>query len=417
MSSVRALAEATHAAYQHFLNSGTTKTKNAILATIAEKIRANQSFLMEENKKDLANGEKDGLGKAFLDRLALTEKRIQGMADSCLEIAALPDPVGRITDMVVRPQGFKVGRMRAPIGVIGIIYEARPNVTIEAATLCMKSGNAVILRGGSSAYHSNIALVKILQDSLEAHGIEKNLISYMESTDRNAIDELLVLDDLVHLIIPRGGEGLIRSVVEKSRIPVLKHYKGVCNMFVDRDADLDMAVKLAINAKVQRPAVCNSLENLVVDEAIAEEFLPEVLNALQAEGVEIRGCEKTRAIYSTNVKPATEQDFYEEFLDLILAVKVVKNVQEGIAFINKYSSSHTETIITKNIQTANLFVNNVDSASVMINASTRLSDGGVYGLGAEIGISTDKLHARGPMGLEELTTYKWVLYGEGHVRE
>jgi len=319
--------------------------------------------------------------------------------------------------MTVRPEGFRVGRMRSPIGVIGIIYEARPNVTVETAILCLKSGNAVILRGGSSAYHSNLALVKILQDALKQHGVPENLISYLDSTDRKAVDEMLVQDDLIHLIIPRGGESLIRSVVEKSKIPVLKHYKGVCHVYVDGKADLDMALRIAVNAKVQRPAVCNAMETLLVDVAVATEFLPSVLKNLQDAGVEIRGCDRTRAIYAKDVRPATEEDYYAEFLELILAVKVVSGIDEAIQFINTYGSSHTDAIVTQDVSRAQQFVAEVDSASVMVNASTRLSDGGVYGLGAEIGISTDRLHARGPMGLEELTTYKWVVLGEGQIRE
>ena len=415
--SVRQIAEQTNQAYQKFLKQGSTKLKNQVLESIAQGLDREKEFLSNENKKDLKKGEESGLGKAMLDRLALNEKRIQGMIDACNEVAQLADPVGKIENMVVRPQGFKVGRMRSPIGVIGIIYEARPNVTIEAAILCLKSGNAVILRGGSNAFHSNMALVKILQNALKKHGIDPNLISYLESTDRTAVDEMLVQDDLIHLIIPRGGEGLIRSVVEKSKIPVLKHYKGVCNLYVDQYADLDMAVRLTVNAKVQRPAVCNSLETLVVDASIADAFLPKALKALQDAGVEIRGCERTRDVYSENVRSATEDDFYEEFLDLILAVKVVDGPDEAIQFINRYGSAHTDSIVTQDVSRAQQFQKEVDSASVMVNASTRLSDGGIYGLGAEIGISTDRLHARGPMGLEELTTYKWIVQGEGHIRE
>jgi len=417
MSAIREQAKQAHQAFQEFLRTGTTQLKNEVLGSIAQEIRANASKLIRENEKDLKAGEKAGLTKAFLDRLALNDKRIQGMITSCEEVAALNDPVGKITDMVMRPQGFKVGRMRVPIGVIGIIYEARPNVTIEAAILCLKAGNSVILRGGSSAFHTNMALVKILKTALEKHKINPNLIAYIESTDRQAVDELLVQDDFVSLIIPRGGESLIRSVVEKSRIPVLKHYKGVCHVYVHEQADPGMALEIAVNAKVQRPAVCNSMETLLVDEKIASGFLPKALTQLMEKGVEIRGCEKTRSFDSEHVKPVTEEDYYAEFLDLILAVRVVSGLDEAIAHINTYGSAHTDAIVTKDIQTANAFVNRVDSASVMVNASTRLSDGGIYGLGAEIGISTDKLHARGPMGLEELTTYKWIVLGDGHIRE
>jgi glutamate-5-semialdehyde dehydrogenase len=417
MQTVRLLAEKTHAAYQGFLAKGSTRTKNDILKDVAAGIEKSKKYLLDENAKDLHNGERNGLSRALLDRLALNDKRIDDMIKACMDIISLPDPVGRIYDMNVRPEGFKVGRMRVPIGVIGIIYEARPNVTIEASTLCLKSGNATILRGGSSAFFTNMALVQVLKEALNANGIDGNLVSYIESTDRKAIDEMLILDDLIHLIIPRGGEGLIRSVTEKSRIPVLKHYKGVCHVYVQKDADLKMASDITLNAKVQRPGVCNALETLLVDKDIAGQFLPGVLKSLQEKGVEIRGCEKTRAVYGEGVKAATDSDWPAEFLDLILAVKVVDGIEQAIAHINTYGTNHTDAIVTKDIQAANRFISNVDSSSVMINASTRLADGGVYGLGAEIGISTDRLHARGPMGLEELTTYKWIVYGEGHLRE
>ena len=385
-----------------------------MLSTAAQ-LQKGQEYLLAENHEDLENGEKAGLSKALLDRLALNEKRVQGMIRACHEIAALPDPVGRVYDMVVRPEGLRVGRMRVPIGVIGIIYEARPNVTIEASTLCLKSGNAVILRGGSNAFFSNMALVAILKKALAENSVNENLISYIESTDRSAIDEMVVQDDLIHLIIPRGGEGLIRAVAEKSRIPVLKHFKGVCHVYVHKNANLAMALPITVNAKVQRPAVCNAIETLLVDKAIADDFMPAVLQELFAHGVEIRGCEKTRR-YSEQVKPAAENDWTEEYLDLVLAVKIVDDLDQAIDHINRYGSAHTDTIVTENIHAAEKFVKNVDSSSVLVNASTRLADGGIYGLGAEIGISTDKLHARGPMGLEELTTYKWIVYGEGHLR-
>jgi len=417
MQSVRTLASRTHRAYQAFLKQGSTKLKNGMLFGLAEALAEHKPVLLSENRKDLDQGTRDGLSKALLDRLALSDKTIDGMAKACADIASLPDPVGRITEMVVRPQGFRVGRMRVPIGVIGIIYEARPNVTVEAAALCIKSGNGAILRGGSGAHRSNMALVRLIQDVLKGCGTDENLISAIESTDRSAVDELVVQEGLVHLIIPRGGEGLIRSVVEKSRIPVLKHYKGVCHVYVHEQADLDMAENITVNAKVQRPAVCNAAETLLVDEAVATLFLPRIVLKLQSLGVEIRGCERTRAIFPDNVKPAAEDDWTAEYLDLILAVRVVNGVGEAIDHINRYGSNHTEAVVTADIRVAEQFVREVDSSSVMVNASTRLADGGVYGLGAEIGISTDRLHARGPMGLEELTSYKWVLLGDGHIRE
>ncbi|MCF7833474.1 MAG: glutamate-5-semialdehyde dehydrogenase [Candidatus Marinimicrobia bacterium] len=414
---VRELAIKTHHAYQAFLESGTSAKKNAILASIAKGIEAAREDLKHANKNDLNIGRDKHLTGAFLDRLALNDARIDGMIQSCMELIDLPDPVGEIYESSLRPEGFTVSRMRVPIGVIGIIYEARPNVTIEAATLCMKSGNAVILRGGSNAYHSNMALVKVLQDALKANDIDENLISYLDTTDRSAVDELLQQDDLVHLIIPRGGESLIRAVVEKSRIPVLKHFKGVCHVYVHEDADLEMAEKIIVNAKVQRPATCNSAETLLVDEKIAKKFLPKALPLLQKEGVEIRGCDKTIKIYGKDVVPATEDDYYAEFLDLVIAVKVVKNIDDAIAHINTYGSAHTDAIISQDKTATDHFIRNADTASVIVNASTRLADGGVYGLGAEIGISTDRLHARGPMGLRELCTYKWIVNGTGHIRE
>ncbi|MBN1780745.1 glutamate-5-semialdehyde dehydrogenase [bacterium] len=414
--SVRKTAENTNRAYHEFLNIGTPKIKNRILKTISQKLDASRDYLISENEKDIKSAKEGGSTSAFLDRLALNKKRLDGMVQSCLDLVMIQDPVGRMDNMVMRPEGFKVGQMRVPIGVIGIIYEARPNVTVEAATLCLKSGNAVILRGGSNAYHSNMALVRILREALDENHVNPDLISYIDSKDREAVNELLIQDDYIHLIIPRGGEGLIRSVVEKSRIPVLKHYKGVCHVYIHEQADIDMALNITLNAKIQRPAVCNAAETLLVDLACADTVLPPILQALQEKGVEIRGCEKTQKL-GKNIKPVSEDDYYAEFLDLILAVKVVGNIDEAIGHINRYGSAHTDAIITENIHMANRFINNVDSASVMVNASTRLSDGGVYGLGAEIGISTDKLHARGPMGLEGLTTYKWIVIGEGHLRE
>lgn len=414
---VRELAEKTHTAYLEFLQTATTLKKNAILETLAVRLDKNRKKLMEANMLDIEAGRKKGLSPAFIDRLSINDDRIDSMIRSCRELIALNDPVGRIYDMHVRPAGFRVGKTRVPIGVIGIIYEARPNVTVEAATLCLKSGNAVILRGGSSAYHSNMALVSLLRESLRENAVNEYLLSYLDSPERSAVDELLLQDDLIHLIIPRGGESLIRTVVEKSRIPVLKHYKGVCHVYVHEEADLSMAEKIILNAKVQRPGVCNAAETLLVDAGIAGKFLPAALEALQKAGVEIRGCERTRKIYGTGVKPACEEDYYAEFLSLILAVRVVDNLDAAITHINKYGSGHTEAIVTKDIDSANRFIRNADSASVIVNASTRLADGGVYGLGAEIGISTDRLHARGPMGLEELTSYKWIVLGEGHLRE
>ena len=414
---VRELAKKTHAAYQSFLKDGSTEKKNAILLSIAKEIEAAREELKQSNQKDLYIGREKHLSDAFLDRLALNDKRIDAMIRACMELITLPDPVGEIYETSIRPEGFTVSRMRVPIGVIGIIYEARPNVTIEAATLCMKSGNAVILRGGSSAYHSNLALIKVIQKALKANEVDEHLISYLDSTERSAVDDMLQQDDYIHLIIPRGGESLIRSVVEKSRIPVLKHYKGVCHIYVHESADQEMAKKIILNAKVQRPATCNSVETLLVDKNIAQDFLSSAIPLLQTAGVEIRGCEITQEICGKDIIPASEDDYYAEFLDLVLAVKVVTTIDEAISHIHTYGSAHTDAIISQDTSVNDYFIQNTDTASVIVNASTRLADGSVYGLGAEIGISTDRLHARGPMGLKELCTYKSLVQGDGHIRE
>jgi glutamate-5-semialdehyde dehydrogenase len=348
----------------------------------------------------------------MLDRLTLTDKRISEMAKGVCEVAALPDPVGTTISEWTRPNGIRIRKVRVPIGVILIIYESRPNVTADAACLCFKTGNAVILRGGSEAIHSNLAIAV----AMNVPGLPPNSITVVPTTDRAAIDELLELDDLINLCIPRGGEGLIRAVAEKSRIPVIKHYKGVCHVYVDREADFDMAEKIVINAKCQRPGVCNAIETLLIDEKIADKFLPRIAKALTENKVELRGDDRTRQLVS-NAKPATEDDWYAEYLDLILAVRVVQGVDAAIDHITKYGSAHSDAIVTGNKTTAEKFLREVDSSSVFWNASTRLADGGQYGFGAEIGISTDKIHARGPMGLEELTSYKFVVVGDGQVRE
>ena len=330
-------------------------------------------------------------------------------------MAALPDPVGKVTSMWKRPNGLLVGRMRIPLGVIGIIYESRPNVTADAAALCLKSGNAVILRGGSEAIHSNLAIARILQDCLKKAGIPEAAIQVIPLTEREAVYEMLQLDELIDLIIPRGGEDLIRAVVSQSKIPVIKHYKGVCHIFVDADADLAMAAEICMNAKVQRPAVCNAMETLLVHEDIAPRFLPVMVEQYRAAGVVLRGCPRTREIVS-GLEVATEKDWYEEYSDLILAIRVVGDLDEAMAHIEQYGSLHTESIITQNYAHAQRFLNEVNSSTVLVNASTRFSDGFELGLGAEIGISTTKLHAYGPMGLEELTTQKFIIYGNGQIR-
>jgi glutamate-5-semialdehyde dehydrogenase len=338
------------------------------------------------------------------------------MAQGLIEVAQLPDPVGEITRMWLRPNGMTVGKMRVPIGVIGIIYESRPNVTADATGLCLKAGNAVILRGGSEAINSNRAIVEILRDVIKNVGLDEGAVSFIDTPDRVAVMEMLHMEGLIDLIIPRGGEGLIRTVVEHSRIPVLKHYKGVCHVFVDRDAALWMAEDICFNAKVQRPGTCNAMETMLVDEPLAEVFLPKMIKRFSDVRVEIRGCPKTRAIVP-DIKEAKDEDYYREYLDLILNVKVVKNMDEAMEHIAKYGSAHSDSIVTMNHERAMRFLREVDSSAVFVNASTRLNDGYQFGLGAEIGISTDKIHARGPMGLEELTCTKFIVFGSGQLRE
>jgi glutamate-5-semialdehyde dehydrogenase len=374
-----------------------TATKNRLLLAMADGIEKSAAKIKLANAKDLEAGTKADLSSAMLDRLTLNDKRLADIAKGVREVAALPDPVGGIISETVRPNGIRIQKVRVPIGSILIIYESRPNVTVDAAVLCFKTGNAVILRGGSEAIHSNLALA----EAMNVPGLPANAITVVPTTDRAAIDELLKLDELINLCIPRGGEGLIRAVVEKSRIPVIKHYKGICHVFVDRDADLDMAEKIVINAKCQRPGVCNAIETLLVDAPLACTFLPRIEKALADRKVEIR----------------RDADWTTEYLDLIIALRVVNGVGEAIDHITKYGSAHSDAIVTGNKTTAERFLREVDSSSVFWNASTRLADGAQYGFGAEIGISTDKLHARGPMGLEELTSYKYVVTGTGQVRE
>ncbi len=389
--------------------------KNRAIRLMAEGIKLGASYILRENKKDINAAEKKKVKPALLDRLTLDAGRIQAMAASLEEVAGLDDAVGQIIQAKRRPNGLLIAKVRVPIGVIGIIYEARPNVTSDCAGLCVKSGNSVILKGGSEALNSNAAIFKCLRGALSGTAIPKEAIQFISSKDRSAVKELLKLNNYVDLIMPRGGEGLIREVVENSRIPVIKHYKGVCHVYVDEDADLNMAHKIAMNAKVQRPGVCNAMETLLIHSDVAARFLPGIGRDLRAAGVEIRGCKKTRAILK-GAKAATEDDWYEEYLDLILAVKVVENLDAAIGHINKYGSAHSDAIITDNYASAVKFLTRVNSACVYVNASTRFTDGHEFGMGAEIGISTDKLHARGPMGLEELTTYKYVILGNGQAR-
>jgi glutamate-5-semialdehyde dehydrogenase len=390
--------------------------KNRALVAMAEAIERQSEFLLKENKKDLEQATKAKLSSALVDRITLTPARIQAMAQGLRDVAALPDPVGEVVKMWRRPNGLQVGRMRIPLGVIAIIYEARPNVTADAAVLCVKSGNAVILRGGSEAHHSSRAIGALMRQACATAGVPQGAVQVAESKDRGLIHELLQLEDYIDLVIPRGGEDLIRAVVEKSRIPVIKHYKGVCHVYVDDEASLDMAEKISFNAKVQRPAVCNAMETLLVHKAVAKEFLPPIVKKLLAAGVEVRGCGATRKIVP-GVKAASEEDWSTEYLDLILSVRVVKNMDAAIAHIERYGSQHTESIVTANYAKAREFLDRVDSSVVLVNASTRFNDGGELGLGAEMGISTSKIHAFGPMGLEELTTTKFIVFGDGQIRE
>lgn len=392
-----------------------SEQKNSVLLQMAEALIGRSGFLIAENAKDLDHAHRTDLPAAMVDRLTLKDQTIQAMATGFREVAALPDPVGKITSMWRRPNGLLVGRMRIPLGVIGIIYESRPNVTADAAALCLKSGNAVILRGGSEAIHSNLAISRVLQDVLKRSNVPEAALQIVPVTDRAAVHELLQLEEHIDLIIPRGGEDLIRAVVNQSKIPVIKHYKGVCHIFVDADADLDMAVAVCINAKVQRPGVCNAMETLLVHADIAERFLPDMAGKYRQAGVVLRGCPKTQAIVP-GIERATEDDWFREYLDLILAVRVVPDLDAAITHIEQYGSLHTESIITQSYTNAQRFLNEVNSSTVLVNASTRFSDGFELGLGAEIGISTTKLHAFGPMGLEELTTTKFIIYGNGQVR-
>ncbi|MFH1059769.1 MAG: glutamate-5-semialdehyde dehydrogenase [Pseudomonadota bacterium] len=394
----------------------TSDQKNRALVTLAEALMDQAPALMAANAMDLDAGRAAGLGKAMLDRLTLSEKVIAAMADGLKEVALLPDPVGEVTGMWRRPNGLLVGRQRIPLGVIGFIYESRPNVTIDAAGLCLKSGNAVVLKGGREALNSNLALAELIGRVLAECGLPAGAVAVIPTTDRAATLVLLKEEDLVDVVIPRGGESLIRFVAMNSRIPVLKHYKGVCHLYVDAGADLEMAERICVNAKCQRPGVCNALETLLVHREAAEAFLPRIGRALADQEVEVRGCPATCAMLPEAV-PATDEDWPMEFLDLILAVKVVANLDEALDHIARYGSQHTEAIVTRDHGRAMRFVNAVDSSVVLVNASTRFNDGGQLGLGAEIGISTCKLHAFGPMGLTELTTQKFIVFGDGQIRE
>jgi glutamate-5-semialdehyde dehydrogenase len=399
-----------------FMLNLSSATKNKVILEMASGLNAKRDFILKANKKDIAAAKRAGLSTALIDRLTLNPKRIKEMSDSLLQISRLKNPVGEVIKAWRRPNGLRIQKVRVPIGVIAIIYESRPNVTSDCIGLCFKSGNAVILRGGSEALHSNLAIFSVLKEAIKEHGLPKHIINLIATTDRRAVDILLKLNNYIDLVMPRGGEGLIKRVVRLSRIPVIKHYKGICHVYVDECADLNMAERICFNAKVQRPGVCNAMESMLVHRDIAARFLPGMLKKFKDAGVEIRGCEMTRRIVK-DVKIATDKDYRTEYLDLILSVKVVKDLEEAIAHINYYGSHHSDSIVTENHKSASRFLRQVDSACVYVNASTRFTDGNQFGLGAEIGISTDKLHARGPMALEELTTYKYTVFGNGQVRE
>ena len=390
--------------------------KDSTLELLAGKLIDMQTDIIKENEKDLTQARKAGLSAAMIDRLAMDYKVIRGMADGLREVAALPDPVGEVSGMWKRPNGLLVGRVRIPLGVIGFIYESRPNVTVDAAALCLKAGNTVILKGGSEAIHSNLILSDLLEQALVETGLPPKAIQVIPTTDREAVKILIGLDDTIDTIIPRGGEGLIRFVTGHSRVPVLKHYKGVCHVYVDEYADLQMAREICFNAKVQRPGVCNAMETMLIHKGIASDFLPDMVKYFRDANVEIRGCPRTLEL-SPGIKPAVETDWPAEFLDLILAVKIVSNMDEALDHIEQYGSNHTEAIVTNDYNRSQRFLAEVDASVVLINASTRFNDGNQLGLGAEIGINTSKLHAFGPMGLEELTTTKFIVYGQGQVRD
>ncbi len=393
-----------------------TLLKNAALEQMALNLIENKKTLMAENEKDLNAAEANGLSSAMIDRLRLTDSRIEAMAEGIREVINLSDPVGEITEEIVRANGLDIKKVRVPIGVIIIIYESRPNVTADAASLCLKTGNATILRGGKESIHSNIAIFRQISAALEKVGLDKNAIQVIETADREAVSYLLKADEYVDLVIPRGGEGLIRNVVENSTIPVIKHYKGVCHVYVDEFADPDMAREVCLNSKLQRPGTCNAMETMLVHEKISGTFLSEIFKGMSDAGVELRGCEKSCRILP-DIKQATEEDWSAEYLEKILSIKIVSSIDDAIEHISTYGSSHSDCIVTEDKTNAKKFTDEVDSAAVYVNASTRFTDGFEFGMGAEIGISTDKLHARGPMGLKELTSYKYIVHGTGQIRQ
>jgi len=398
------------------LASANTAVKNTALNAIADDLASQSEYLMQENRKDLDAGEAKGLDEALLDRLALTPERIEGMIDGLRQIASLPDPIGEIFDMNYRPSGIQVGRMRVPLGVVGIIYESRPNVTADAAALCLKSGNATVLRGGSEAFYSNQAIAQSIHRGLEAAGLPADGVQVIATTDRAAVDQMITMPKYIDVIIPRGGKGLIERISEDARVPVIKHLHGICHVYIDDEADPQKAFNIALNAKTHRYGVCNAMETLLVSDTVAAEFLPDLSQTYIDKGVELRGCQSTCEILGEKCIAATEADWDTEYLAPILSIRVVQDMHEAIGHIADHGSGHTESIVTENYTHARQFMREVDSSSVMVNASTRFADGFEYGLGAEIGISTDKFHARGPVGLEGLTSVKYIVLGDGEIR-
>ena len=407
-------ANASHAS--RILAKASTTTKNDALTKIAFALEENRANLLIANSQDMNNARTHGLDAAMLDRLALSESRINAMIEGLSQVAALPDPIGHVTDLQSRPSGIELGKMRVPLGVIGIIYESRPNVTIDAASLCLKSGNATILRGGSEAILSNQALASCINQGLLSAGLPSTAVQVIQTTDRDAVGELIIMNDHVDVIIPRGGKGLIKRLTADARVPTIKHLDGNCHVYIDSDADHTKAINIAFNSKTHRYGVCNAMESLLIAESVASELLPKLAAKFTEKGVELRGCEQSIKILPS-LNAAVEEDWSEEYLAPILAIKIVTGIDQAIAHINHYSSKHTESIVTENKDTSQQFLAEIDSSSVMVNASTRFADGFEYGLGAEIGISTDKIHVRGPVGLEGLTSQKWVVFGDGQVRE
>ncbi|MGN1116385.1 MAG: glutamate-5-semialdehyde dehydrogenase [Candidatus Ornithomonoglobus sp.] len=390
--------------------------KDKALEAVAKALTDRSDEILAANRIDLENAEANGIRRAMIDRLTLTKERIKGIAEGVLQVKALADPIGEVTGMWTRPNGLQIGRKRVPMGVIAIIFEARPNVTVDAAVLCLKTSNASILRGGKEAIASNTAIMRIMQDAAYGAGIPEGALNIIEDTSRETATQLMKMNGYIDMLIPRGGKGLIKSVVENATVPVVETAAGNCHVYVDGDADLDMAEKIVMNAKVQRPSVCNAAETLLIDKSISDEFVPRIFKALQGAGVELHADEPSRAIYSDGVFAATEDDYYTEYNDYIFAVKLVDGVDEAIAHINKYNTKHSEAIVTNSYEKSQKFLNEVDAAAVYVNASTRFTDGFEFGFGAEIGISTQKMHARGPMGLEALTSVKYIVYGNGQIR-